>query len=70
VTLTTFIGFTLDIIGKILIGISVLMVHRRVMQEKKITSSIVRKMKQEQALVIIGLIFLILGYLLQLPGKV
>ena len=69
-TLTTFIGFTLDIIGKILIGISVLMVHRRVMQEKKITSSIVRKMKQEQALVIIGLIFLILGYLLQLPGKV
>ncbi len=63
------IGFTLDLIGKTLIAISVFLVHNRVMQERKIDRKIIKEMKRERSLVLIGIILMIVGYLLQLPTK-
>ena len=63
------IGFTLDIIGKILIAISVFLVHNRVMKEKKIDKIAIKEMKRERNIVIIGIFLIILGYLMQIQFK-
>ncbi|MBI4009744.1 MAG: hypothetical protein HY361_00920 [Candidatus Aenigmarchaeota archaeon] len=64
------IGFTLDMIGKILVGISVILVHTRVMRERKIDKLVIKAMGREKVLAISGIVLIILGYLLQLPTKV
>ncbi len=63
-------GFTADIIGKVLLAISVYFVHRRVLREGKITKNVLRLMLRERNLALVGLILMVLGYFLQLPGKV
>lgn len=63
------IGFTLDIIGKILIGVAVYLVHRKVIKEEKIDKVVFKEMKKEKGLVVIGIILMIIGYLMQLPAK-
>lgn len=62
-------GFTLDVVGKILLAVSILLVHGRIKQEKKIDKHIIKEMEVEKIMVIIGIIFIIFGYLLQLPSK-
>jgi len=63
------IGFTLDVIGKILIGVAVYFVHKRVMKEEKINKVVLREMKKEKRMVVIGIILIVIGYLMQLPAK-
>lgn len=65
----SFIGFTLDVIGKVLLGISVYLVHSRIMREKKIDKKVLKEMQKERSLVLIGLILIIIGYIIQLPTK-
>ena len=62
-------GFTLDVIGKILIGVAVYFVHKRVMKEEKIDKIVLKAMKKERNIVLIGLILIVIGYLMQLPAK-
>lgn len=57
-------GATFDIIGKILIGIAVLLVHKCLMKEHKIGIKVIKKMKLERLLVILGIGFMIIGYLI------
>ena len=63
------IGFTLDVIGKIFIGIAVYFVHKRVMKEEKINKVVLKEMKKEKRIVIVGIILIVIGYLMQLPVK-
>ncbi len=56
------IGWTFDIIGKILLGVSVLLVHQRIMREHKLDKSVMHEMKIEQVLVIIGIVLMIIAY--------
>lgn len=62
-------GFILDLIGKVLVAISVYLVHNRIMKEHRIDRRIIKEMKKERKLVIIGIILMIAGHLLQLPKK-
>lgn len=62
-------GFTLDLIGKILIAFTAIKVHHRVMKEHRIDKQVFKEMKLEQIVGIIGIVLIIAGYLLQLPNK-
>ncbi|PIN76105.1 hypothetical protein COV18_00635 [Candidatus Woesearchaeota archaeon CG10_big_fil_rev_8_21_14_0_10_37_12] len=57
------IGETFDVVGKILIGIAVLLVHKRVMKEHKIDVVVLKEMHHEQVLAFIGIFLIIVGYI-------
>lgn len=59
-------GLTLDTLGKVVLGITVLMVHRHVSQEHEIDADVLRAMKREQVFGIFGILLIIAGYILQL----
>jgi len=65
------IGFTLDVLGKILIGVAVYLVHvhKRIVREGKIDKLVIKRMKKEKKMVVVGIILIIIGYLMQLPAK-
>ena len=63
------IGFTLDLIGTVMIAYTVLSVHYRVRKEHKIDEVVFKHMRREQAAGIIGIGLIIIGFLLQLPSK-
>ena len=64
-----FIGFILDVVGKVMVAFTAIMVHRRFRKEHKVDERIFRAMRREQLFGIIGITFIILGFLLQVPGK-
>jgi len=66
---TEFIGFTLDVIGKIMVAYTAIMVHYRFWKEHKIDEKVFRIMKQERLIGIFGVALIIIGYLLQIPSK-
>lgn len=61
-----FFALTFDFLGKFLLVIMALLVHRRVKKEHKIDKKVLKEMKLEQSVGIIALIFLIMGYTLEL----
>lgn len=61
-----FWGLTLGIIGKVILGIAVVSVHWRIVKEHKIDGKVLTEMRRERNLAIFGVIFMILGYLLEL----
>ncbi len=63
------IGLTLDSIGKVLLGVSVYLVHSKVIRERRIDKKVLGEMKRERNLVLIGIVLMIIGYLMQLPAK-
>jgi len=63
------IGFTLDLIGKLLVAFTAIRVHDRFQKEHKIDEKVFTEMKREQALGLAGIGLIIVGYLLQLPEK-
>ncbi|MCP6718166.1 MAG: hypothetical protein KJI70_01285 [Patescibacteria group bacterium] len=60
------IGLTLDVLGKILLGITVLTVHQHVLKEHRIDADVLLSMKREQFLGSLGILLIIVGYVLQL----
>ena len=60
------LGLTLDTLGKILLGITVLMVHWHVLKEHKIDVDVLRAMKRERTLAVLAILLIIAGYILQL----
>lgn len=60
------IGLTLDTLGKILLGITVLMVHWHVLKEHEIDVDVLRAMRKERTLGMLGIALIIAGYVLQL----
>jgi len=64
-----FIGSTLDVIGKIMVAFTAIMVHHRFRREHKIDEKVFRAMRREQVIGIGGITLIILGYLLQAPLK-
>ena len=64
-----FIGFTLDVIGKVLVAFTAIMVHHRVLNEHRIDKSVFNIMRSEQRVAILGVILILIGYFLQVPSK-
>lgn len=59
------LGLTLDTLGKILLGVSVIMVHKHIYQERQIDTDVLRAMKKEKIISIFSIFLIILGYFLQ-----
>ena len=64
-----FISETLQVAGEIIIGITAIMVHRRVWKEHKINNRVYSEIKREQFIGIVGIVLLIIGYLIKILGK-
>ncbi len=62
-------GFTLDVIGKIIVAYTALAVHHRFRHEHKVDTAVFRAMKKENYYAILGIVLIILGYILQIPHK-
>lgn len=63
-------GHTLDLIGKILISYTAIVVHYRFRKEHKIDEKVFSVMKKEQVIGILGIALMIVGYLLQIPFRI
>lgn len=64
-----FLGFTLDLIGKVLVAYTAIRVHYRFWKEHRIDAEVFKVMKREQLVGFIGIVLIVLGYLLQIPSK-
>lgn len=62
------IGETLDVVGKIMIAFTVLMVHHRFRKEHKVDERVFKAMRREQIIGLVGIVFIIIGYFLRLPS--
>ncbi len=60
-----FVGHSLQTTGEVIIGITVIMVHQRVRKEHKIDPVVYKEMYREQVIGVLGIIFIVIGYLLQ-----
>ena len=58
-------GITLGTIGKLVLGIAVLRVHIRIFQEHSIDGVVLKAIKREHWVTIIGLLFIVVGYVLE-----
>lgn len=63
------LGFILDVVGKVMVAYTAITVHRRFWKEHRIDEAVFKMMKWEQAVGIAGIIFIIAGFILQLPSK-
>lgn len=64
------IGHIFDVIGKIMIAFTAITVHYRFWKEHKVDELVFKSMKREQLIGIIGIIFILIGFFLQLPAKI
>ena len=58
-------GITLGTIGKLILGIAVLRVHIRIFQEHSIDGVVLKAIKREHYVTVIGLLFIVVGYVLE-----
>mgnify|MGYP001558108995 CR=1 FL=1 len=61
------LGRTLQTIGEVMVAYTAIMVHFRFWKEHKIDKDVFAVMKKEQTFGVIGIVFLIIGYILELP---
>ena len=64
-----FIGFTLDVVGKILVAYTAISVHYRFWKKHKIDEVVFATMERERVIAIIGVALIVIGYFLQVPSK-
>jgi len=62
-------GFTLETLGKLLVAFVAIMVHHRVLKEHRIDIKVLRSMKRERGIGILGVVLILIGYAVQLPFK-
>ena len=65
----TLIGSIFDVVGKVMVAFTAIAVHHRLRKEHKIDEFVFKAMKLEQIIGLLGIAFIIIGFFLQLPGK-
>lgn len=60
------IASTCDLSGKVLLGVAVILVHRKMMQEHRIDRIVMREIRLEEFLTALGIVLMVLGYVLHL----
>ncbi len=66
--LMLFWGLTIGLLGKILLGTAVILVHSKITHEKRIDGIVLMEMHREQHIAIVGMTLMILGYLLEIAA--
>lgn len=61
-----FWGLTLGIVGKVLLAVSVIMVHSKIIHEHRIDTAVLIEMRHEKTLAISAIALLVIGYFLEL----
>lgn len=61
-----FWGLTIGIIGKVILGFTVMSVHWKIVKEHKIDRAVLTEMRRERNLAFLGIVFMIVGYVLEL----
>lgn len=62
------IGMTLSMMGKVILGICVLSVHAKILKEHKIDGDVLSRMNHERYFAILGISFIIIGYLAEIAS--
>ena len=62
------IGMTLSMLGKVVLGICVLSVHAKILKEHRIDSDVLSRMSHERYVAILGITFIIVGYLAEIAS--
>ncbi|PIT91415.1 hypothetical protein COU17_00285 [Candidatus Kaiserbacteria bacterium CG10_big_fil_rev_8_21_14_0_10_49_17] len=60
-----FWGLTIGTVGKIILGLTVVMVHWRIVKEHRIDRKVLNEMRRERNLALLGILFMVLGYTLE-----
>ena len=63
-----FIGLTFGIVGKVMLGLSVILVHGKIAHDHRIDGPVLREMKRERNIAMVGIAFMVLGYFLELAA--
>jgi len=63
------LGFGLTTVGEVMVALTVLLVHHRVNKEHGIDRKVLISIQHEQAIGAIGVLFIVIGFALQLPSK-
>ena len=61
-----FWGLTLGTIGKVLLGLTVLMVHSRIIHEHRIDRAVLKELKRERAIGILGVVLIVAGFIFEI----
>ena len=61
-----FWGLTIGTLGKVLLGITVILVHGRIFKEHRIDKVVLKELRREKGLGIAGVVLMLLGYLLEI----
>jgi len=59
------LGETIKVIGELIIALTVLRVHHRVLHDHKVNQKVFREMKIEQVLGIVGAVMIAVGFLVK-----
>lgn len=63
-----FIGMAISLIGKLVVIAGALIMHGKVVQEKKIDDLVIKEYKKEKKVIIIGAVLLIIGFIFEVIG--
>lgn len=63
-----FWGELLDVVGKIMVAYTAVMVHYRFWKEHRIDDRVFSTMRRERTAGLVGIILIVVGFLLRLPG--
>lgn len=61
-----FWGLTIGVIGKVLLGIGVILAHTSLAHEKKIDSFVLKSFRLEHEMTIVGIILILIGYFMEI----
>jgi len=60
-----FLGITFGAVGKIILGLTVVSVHWKIVKEHKIDKKVIDEMRKERNLAFVAILLITLGYLLE-----
>ena len=63
------LGLTATVLGEVLIGVTVLLVHHRLMKEHRVDEKVLAEMRREQVVGLLGILLVVVGYFLQVFSR-
>jgi hypothetical protein len=61
-----FWGLTTGMIGKVILGYTVISVHWKIVKEHKIDNAVLKEIRRERNLALFGIALILLGYLMEI----